>query len=580
MDITPFEKERDRFMNEQRKLEFRSIAMYLILLSGLGFLLWRAKFGFCFNDEPFCVTLAQRIFQGDALIADEWHGTQNFGPVILPLYMLFRLFSSSNEGILLFLRYTYCLLWWATCVIVYKTVSKEFKGGIIAFAYLILFSPLDYMTVSYTSVGLMSVLLLSCFVYNLPTEKQANTLTKTVAFSVLWIVATLCSPFMAAAYVFILLLAAAGTYAERKLERGGLFQNLFAPAKGSVLLIGVIAVIYLWVFALSRAELAQILESIPYVLSDPEHSSINLLESLIDIPWYVYQNFPAFCLVCAAAFVCGFVPKCKKIRLALFGVCTAMFVYEQFTMDIWNLNTQMLNIVILGAVAFALLEKKPYKLFLVFYGFGGIYTILNNIASNTELMATSMSLSVAGVAGILCIVALLKELLEQYREQKIAKLLAVAIISIALATQIGSEVAVRLYRTYWDKPMNELTETIEYGAAKGLITTPDRAQGYETTYKNLTYLLEQTETEGKTFLSCTSAPYIYLDADLDFATFSAWSFGYGEDLSSRILDYQKLHSGEKPDIIFCGSEEDILPMIDESYTPVEYNGAYLYVLNS
>lgn len=564
-------------MGKQKKIECHSIATGLILLSGLIFLVWRARYGFCFNDEPFCVTLAQRMFQGDALIADEWHGTQNFGPVLLPLYTLFRLFSSSNEGVLLFLRYTYCLLWWATCVIVFRTVSKHFKGAILAFVYLVLFSPLDYMTISYTSLGLMSVLLLSCFVYSVSLEKQPFSAPKAVVFSLLWIILTLCSPFMAAAYVLVLLLAAAGAYTEKKYQRGCFFGNLFGTCKVSVLLIGALAVVYLCVFVFFRADLAQVLDSIPYVLSDPEHSSISVKEALLNVPRLIFYKYPAFCLISAAVFVCGFVLKCKKIRIVLFGICTALFVYGQLTMDIWDLNQQMLYIVILGAVAFALLEEKPYKLFLVFYGFGCAYTFLNNIASNTELMAISMALSVAGVGGIICITLLLKELLAQYSDRKAAKWLAGAVVIAALVTQIGSEISVRFYRTYWDKPMHELTETIQYGAAKGLKTTAEYADTYETTYENLTCLLAQTETDGKTFLSCTSAPYIYLDADLDFATFSAWSFGYGEELGDRILQYQTMHASKKPDIIFCGSEEDILPMIVEGYTPIEHNGAYLYV---
>lgn len=77
----------------------------LVLLAGLVFLLWRAPYGFCFNDESFCVTLAQRLYQGDALIADEWHGVQNFGAVLLPFYAVFHLFRANNDGILLTFRY-------------------------------------------------------------------------------------------------------------------------------------------------------------------------------------------------------------------------------------------------------------------------------------------------------------------------------------------------------------------------------------------------------------------------------------------------------------------------------------------
>lgn len=91
----------------------------IIFIFSFIFLIWRTKYGFCFNDEPFCITLGQRLFNGDSLIVDEWHGVQNFGAVILPFYALFQLFSVSNDGIILTFRYIYCLLWFATCFAVY-----------------------------------------------------------------------------------------------------------------------------------------------------------------------------------------------------------------------------------------------------------------------------------------------------------------------------------------------------------------------------------------------------------------------------------------------------------------------------
>lgn len=54
------------------------------------------------------------------------------------------------------------------------------------------------MTVSYTSVGLMAALLLCCVISQTATEQQRLSWGRVLAFSLLWIVLTLCLPFMAA----------------------------------------------------------------------------------------------------------------------------------------------------------------------------------------------------------------------------------------------------------------------------------------------------------------------------------------------------------------------------------------------
>ena len=68
---------------QERLLSFPSV---FIMAAALFFLLLRAPYGWCFNDEPFIVTLAQRLYMGDRMILDEWHPAQVFGPVILPFY--------------------------------------------------------------------------------------------------------------------------------------------------------------------------------------------------------------------------------------------------------------------------------------------------------------------------------------------------------------------------------------------------------------------------------------------------------------------------------------------------------------
>lgn len=567
----------------QSKLSIYKLSILCVFLSSFIFLIWLAKYGFCFNDEPFCITLAHRLFSGDALIADEWHGTQNFGAVLLPFYSLFRTFASSNEGIILTFRYTYCLLWFLTCLSVYKTLSSFKFASVTVFLYLILFSPLDYMTLSYTSISLMSSLLICCILYIISHQKIHYSVFYSILFSVLWIIIVLCSPFMAIGYVAFVITVSVLYIWKKNHSENYYFKNLFNICKFSLLFISIIAALYILIFLLSRASVSEIIHNIPYIFKDPEHTgSMNPVTGIFNIVLSIFNNTPIFCIISFISFILGWFFKLSdKIKLSVFSACSFIYFYKQFDLIKTPVNSyfnyQVLYIVILGFVAYSLLQKKPYKLFMSFGLFGCLYTVFNNITSNTGLMSISMSLSVSGVFSIICIFLLFKELYCSFFNKHTLQFVSAVLISTVLIMQISTQTYIRFQRTYWDESLNNLSTRITCGAAKGLYTTDYRAAAYETTYNNLTRLLAQTDTCNKKFLSCTSAPYIYLDADLDFATFSAWSFGYGDNLNNRLIEYYSVNPDNVPDLIFCATENDILTFINSNYSQIEHNGSFLFV---
>lgn len=565
--------------SERKSSRSGNIALMMLFLLGLFFLLIRAKFGFCFNDEPFCVTLGQRLYQGDSLIVDEWHGCQLFSGIMLPFYAVFRLFSPDNEGILLFLRHTYCVLWWMCSVFVSVSLSRKPVVISLIFSYLLFFSPLDYMTISYTSIGLMSALIICCILYKIPGDTEHFSTLAAVGFGVFWALLVLCSPFMAVAYVGLFLLAVIGNIVEKKKTNSFYFRNLIAIFRWAFVLDAILAALYVTFFLLARADLATILESVPYIFADPEHQSQGLIRSIYGMLAELLFKGGKYLCFSFLVFLYGMIVKSPRFRLPLFTISAALYVQCQIdaARAPYDFNVQMLHIIFLGAVAFALLEKKDYKLFSCFYFFSVCFSVLNGLASNTGILAISATATVAGCAAVVFIIQLAWEFVEQYKQKTVLRAVSVTLISAVFCLQISSEVYVKFNRQYWDAPPSQLTETISCGSAKGLKTAPDIAQVYTSRYKALSYLLGQIDKTDKSFLNCTSAPYIYLDADMDFATFSAWSFGYGDGLNERILNYQEVNPGKTPDVVYCASEDDILPFIDDTYIPYEYEGHFLFV---
>lgn len=557
------------------------LPMVLIFLAGLLYLFNRARCGYIFNDEPFMVTLGQRAYKGDALWVDEWHISQLFSIIMLPFYAFFRLFNSSNMGILLYLRFCYCILWWFSCIFVSLCLETHPVKSPAIFLFLLFFSPLDNMIISYTSVGLMAALLIFCWLYKLPSHKLQKKPIHYISFSLLWAVMILCSPLMIVAYFLLFIIAIVGAHYEKKnANHRFYFQNILSIYRYALVIDFLLGALCILFFILLRTEIKSLFENIPYVFSDPEHEYTGLFHAFKKLFISVFIKAPFYFFFVTIAFVLGFFIKRKSLRLLLFLGCVAVYIPNQITAistpHLFNL--QMLYFVFLGVVAFALTQNKNWKLFICSTSVFLVYALLNGLGSNTGYMAFSMCSVPAGCTAVLLIYRFMEENMKDFSSCKPLQVIAAFLLCGVVCFQIASEIHVKTTRQYWDKwkPI-EMSQTIKYGAASGIKTGPYYANQYTNTYKALTYLLAQTDTAGKSFLCCSRTPYVYLDADLDFATFSAWNFGYGDSLDERILDYQHLHPDKSPDIVFCCQQEDIPSFVKSGYSTYEYEGYYMFV---
>lgn len=534
------------------------------VISSLFFLLLRAPYGWCFNDEPFIVTLAQRLYMGDRMILDEWHPAQVFGPVILPFYAVFRLFSSDNTGILLAFRYVYSILWWSTCLIVSHSIRKSTQSATAAFCifvYLVLFSPLDYMTISYTSMGLMSCLLLSCIILEAQNMSQRSAPVFPVIISVCVTILVLCSPYMAVAFILILIIAVGKLNKTESLWEQNCLHFIRWSGFFSILFLAVIAI---GLGSKKGENWKTYIECIQMVLADPAHPNTSIIKRLIKCLLELVNKNWMYSALIGVSIGCSFYRKgLKRFRPALFLICVCGYLYAVYSYLCDNVyvkfNQQMIDIALLGLVAFALLEEKPWELFLSFTVTGLIYTFMNYLASNTGIYSIGMTMSVCGVGSIVYIVKLCQELRRQYPGKKRLRFLISLICVGIMVTQLSSELLTRVFRQYWDEEPAALTETIQVGAAKGLKTTLERKEEYELQYEELKTLLNcVTEKEENRFVCITASPVTYLDADMRFGTFSAWSFSYQDNYMDYLIKYEMIthHSEER---VFYISRQDDLP---------------------
>ena len=106
-----------------KKRNTKALFAFALTLLGLG-LAVRALFGFCWSDESFYLTFAQRLWNGQKLIVDEWHPVQFYSVLFYPLLSLYHAFFGT-QGIYLFAREVYVLLALGISLLLYFTLCRE-----------------------------------------------------------------------------------------------------------------------------------------------------------------------------------------------------------------------------------------------------------------------------------------------------------------------------------------------------------------------------------------------------------------------------------------------------------------------
>lgn len=576
----------------------------VIILLSAAFIFYRAPYGYSFYDEPFIVTLGQRLYKGDLLLSDEWHVTQMIAPVMLFFYQIFHIFSETNDGILLSFRYIYCVLHFLTCFTVYSVLRKKYRFAIIPFIYIILFSPYDYMSLSYKSIGLMCCLLIASLVYNGGIGK--NRAGTAVAFSLLWCLLVMCCPYMAIAYI-LYLIAVFAAACKKKRSSEIFLEPSFALLSFGI--VGIVSIVYLLLFVFrEKTELNTIIQSIKYIFDDPEHQQ-TFFEK---IKWLLFSmffkcRFYSRCLIISLG-LCLLKNKPRSLRLVIFGISAVGFCYAiiEIISSLTALTTyyEMIDIVMLGLVAFLLLKDKPWRMLLSFTNIGILYTVFQIVASNNGLFEFDLSVVPMGVSGIVFIFLFIEEILDEIktesvpasglknngnsivrstnRQKTIEKSLCFLCVILVLGLQLTAQLKVRMTRQFWDDLFPNLTETISVGAAKGLITTPENKKEYEKTY-NISKTIKDSAEKGtncKKFASFVLEPVIYLDVDMEFATFSAWTYQPKErdTMLKRFDQYYSLHPNCIPDVVFTDSITDLPEHIDiDRYSITKVDNNFLMV---
>ena len=530
-----------------KRIKKYDILFIILFVVTLSFLVFKSKYGYIYNDEPYLLSLGYRIALGDAMLVDEWSIMQLVGFLIYPFMKVFTILKSDTNRIIMFGRYCFILLWSISVIYSYICLRKYKYWAAISLMSFYLFAPLDMMTLSYNSFGLIGLL---CFTSTIVGAKNE----KSYIFAGLFLaIAVLCNPFVIVIYILFLILALLNI----KIKKIYLPNNISVTRGWIYLTIGSFTLLLIFIaFILSRASISEIINSIKYIIdSNTEHAVISIYKIINKYFREFNSRFSYILIYFPILLLITLLDKGRYKRRAIYLLSSVILLYLSFksileNIEIYpNLNLYVVPLIVVGVTSFILTKNKDYDVFIYFIILGITYSFMFNQSSNLGLPAICIPYSIVTVGSILLIGNLINEL--SFNEISMYILLASILI------QFYYQGLIRYDRYYLDGTMNELVHKIEVGPAKGVITNETDCGMYSWQYEQLQMILYDATSED-VFYYPYSNPWYYLATNMQIGTYSTWG-SWGDPIKTHEInkEYFKQKLYKYPTYVLLNKKSEI-----------------------
>lgn len=491
-----------------------------ILVALAAVLAIRAFYGFCWSDESFYLTFAQRLWHGQRLILDEWHPVQFYSVIFYPVLSCYR-WLFGREGIYLFARFLYLALALGTSELVFYTFSRRYPmfASFLCAASVLAYSRGNIWGLSYYNLFLLFSLAALCLAV-LGKEKK---LLPTISGLCLGF-AVLCVPYFA---IFVLLVLAIEIWKPDTRK-----QALW-------IILGIcLGAAYFLLFFLPK-DIGAVMQNLREILSDPEHASgpaANFMLAVQDVK-LIYGRDVFLALFCAAYLwvVRKWMPQYKAAQLPGLLLAFAGAVYS-----FWRCRR--------GETGFAAYSYCIYclalfrwdtsdTLDLMLRRLGAAMAVSMAMSSNTEAIVFTVGLCVYAMGLMLPL----------SREKQWTRLTSAALACI----MVGMTFSSRLTTVFRDGPMETLTVSMTQGPAKGIRTTQESAEQYDQILAMLDDLEEKYGEENPIFFT-KILPWGYLACDYPCGAPTAWRT---ELSSARLQGYYESHPDFIPKLVVVLNSE-------------------------
>lgn len=514
----------------------KMVAVVVLVIAAL-FMLNRAKYGYIYNDEPFILTLSHRLIKGDVFLYDEWQPTQLTGFLNYPWMILFTATHNNTDGMILFFRYVYVILNFVSLLFVYLRLSNYSKKPLITGAaclYLLLFSSMDILTVSYNFYSLTGLLL---FITLCITGKSnIEYLFAGIFFSV----ATLASPYLAIVFVLYYLIFSLNHFVLKK----DISKNLIDITK--MVLFGVILSVAIFICFLygTGGNISKMLNTVSYIFTDVEYPSQSIFQLIYGYLYTWVNKFRTFGFMFVVFVMLSLIDKKHKtLWLEAHIIAFVILTPRMIHIFLYQFNYLIMQIGLLGFHALIIDEQRNNSYSLIAIA-GVIFSFILYATSDLKQYAIANGMVLAGFASFF----LIDDYLQKYENNTI---LIKTLCILLVFAQIGTEVYERMTKYYLDNNINDNLYLIEESVAKGLYVDQEQYDTYMSVYNDININIPHDAK----LLVLSQKPWIYLANDSDYCTYSAWMTSSKEFRINRLKEYYTLHQDKYPNYIYVLDED-------------------------
>ena len=522
----------------------QDLAFILLLIAALFLNLWRAPYGFCSTDESFYVTIAHRLYLGDALVVEEWHPSQFAGVLMYPVFWAYMKIHGSTDGILLFFRYFYVAFNTCTGIFLYRRTRNYGFYSVAAAVIYMLYTLGGMMATNYNTIGLSSMIVVTTLVVFPSAHRQRTDFIAGFFFAM----AALCVPTMAIFYLLLLAACLIVSLIPSLRRRWPLPYKRIGSFTAGICILALLIVS----FMLSRASLSSILHNFPNLfLSDREHT-VTLLDGIKKTLYLFYMIYhetkasqlivPVYAVLVVALILDRQRQKRKKTYLLLALLLSFLLLFSLK-------DKLMLPLVPLGLV-FLILDRNMNLALKRYWLIGLLYCFLINLSSDTIIYATSMAASVSTIAVIL-MMADANDALSSIIEKNNMQWGFLAVCVALAALQIHYKAVL----VYGDQAPEYLQEQIASGPAEGLHTDTANAELYRQMQEEMMTINSMAPSQENVLLY-TDRAWMYLMIDhAHYATYSTWMVSWREEYLQLLDNYYQANPQRLPDIVYIPKDQ-------------------------
>lgn len=557
-----------------KKLEKQNVFFWVCFFVCMGIFLWRCTFSINYYDEPYGIAVIWRYFKGGAILAEDWHPSQQLTAWILwPLYSFWYAVLGGNDGIILGFRISYILFQGLIVIYCYYRLRK-YNYYAVAAVLLYMFSTHNNMTtLNYNTIGIGMLMLLLTTLY---TEERHYSWTYYWC-GVIFAIMVLAQPYSILIFglwgIAVCLINIIRKYEE--VPQVLQLRNYLYVSLGALIVLMIFLVI-----VFSRAEINNVFTGIHYNLNDPEHQmDIQYKITKYFERFYRYYKFQIISIGISA--IVGLIKQMRKsevIRLCCLILSTIAFIYTMIyhgvLSDYVPIDFMSVPMAFYGISAFAISRRKNWKLFFSWMLPGIFYTFCVQLATDTGILAVSAATIVASAGGMLLLAEYLREE-KKYISSQLYRGMVIVLVMINIM-QTGLFLYQRIYYTWWSEDVPLCTETVQLGPAKGIKTSKEDLLWYENTLNEID---ELKLTEDDRLLILEHASWLYLYADVPVATYSFWTVGE----ENYLKEYYEIYEEKIPTVVYVSEvdgakEKSYIKVFQENgYTLKEYDSGNIFL---